>query len=171
MNKAVFLDRDGTIIEDRDYLADPEGVVLLPGVVEGLRRLREAGYLLVVVTNQSGAARGYFTETDIHGIHDELAKQLVAEGIALDAFYYCPHGPTDGCRCRKPLPGMTLQAAAEWNIDLAASVTIGDKLRDVEAGTAAGCGTNILLGEDSAWSGPQAASLIDAVSRVLGLGS
>ncbi len=142
---AVFLDRDGTLIEDRNYLAHPDGVVLLPGVVDGLKRLRDAGYLLVVVTNQSGIGRGYYTHDDYHAVAARMEHLLAEQDIELAATRYCPHGPEDGCTCRKPLPGMVFDAATALGIDLAYSAMIGDKARDVEAGIAAGCGRNILL--------------------------
>ncbi|MCC6142907.1 MAG: HAD family hydrolase [Candidatus Hydrogenedentes bacterium] len=170
MNKAAFLDRDGTLIEDRDYLRDPSDIVFLPGVLEALRRLRGAGYLLIVITNQSGVARGYFTLADLEAVHEELRRQFSQAGIHLDAIYACPHGPEDGCDCRKPLPGLTRRAAREWDIDLGRSVTVGDKLRDVEAGQSAGCGTNILLGEHPNWPGPRAADLMGAVTALLSQG-
>lgn len=142
---AVFLDRDGTIIVDDGYLADPSRVRLVEGAADALRSLAARGALLVVVSNQSGIARGYFERAALDAVHARMTELLEAEGIRLHASYYCEHGPDDGCACRKPLPGMLLRAAEEHDIDLAASVMIGDKPSDVEAGRAAGCLLNGLL--------------------------
>ena len=101
---AVFLDRDGTIIEEVNYLAHPEQVKLLPGAAEAIREWNAAGVLVVVVTNQAGVARGYFPESRIVEVHAHLDALLAAHGARIDAYYYCPHGPNDGCECRKPLP-------------------------------------------------------------------
>jgi len=143
--QAVFLDRDGTINEEVDYLSDPEQLVLLPGAAAAIRRWNEAGYLVVVVTNQSGIARGLLDEARLREIHDRLREMLRVEGAELDAFYHCPHHPDLGepplrarCDCRKPAPGMLLRAAEELGIDLARSWIVGDSLRDLEAGAAAG---------------------------------
>ena len=140
MRRAAFLDRDGTIIRDADYLADPERVELLPGAVDGMRRLAAAGYALVVVTNQSGIARGLYTEADFHAVQRRLEQVLGEAGIALDAVFHCPHHPdfTGACDCRKPQLGMYRSAAARLGIDLAASVYIGDRLKDVEPALATG---------------------------------
>jgi D-glycero-D-manno-heptose 1,7-bisphosphate phosphatase len=144
--RAVFLDRDGVVVEDVGYLRSPDQLRLLPGAAEAIRRLREAGYLAIVVTNQSGVARGYFGEEDVRRAHAALEEMLRAAGTKLDAIYYCPHHPTEGeppyrvaCSCRKPEPGMLLQAAADLGIDLKASALIGDKPSDVEAAHRAGC--------------------------------
>ena len=142
LNKAIFLDRDGTINVEKNYLIEPADLVLLPGVGEALRHGREAGYLLIVVTNQSGVARGYFTAAAVEELHNHLQKELLPFGVQIDAFYLCPHHPEHGdgpCDCRKGEPGMLLQAAREYHIDLAASWMIGDKRSDVEAGSKAGC--------------------------------
>lgn len=141
LKKAIFLDRDGTINVEKDYLIAPADLVLLPGVGAALRRGQEAGYLLVVVTNQSGVARGYFTTDEVEALHDHLQRELLSDGVQIDAFYLCPHHPAYGasCDCRKGAPGMLLQAAREHHIDLAASWMIGDKRSDIEAGSNAGC--------------------------------
>lgn len=145
MRRAVFLDRDGTMIEERHYLADPAGVRLLPGAAEALRRLRRSGFVCVMVTNQSGIARGLLTEADLSAVHDEMARQLAAEGAALDAIYRCPAAPDSGHPDRKPEPGMLRRAAADLDLDLGRSWMIGDKLDDLMAGANAGCRGNILV--------------------------
>ncbi len=130
---AAFLDRDGTLIEEREYLAEPEQVRLLPGVAAGLRALRDAGYRLIVVTNQSGIARGLIRPDQYEGVRRRIDALLAAEGVALDAVYHCPHHPdiTGPCPCRKPGLGLYRQAVAEHGIDPARSVFIGDKPGDV----------------------------------------
>jgi D-glycero-D-manno-heptose 1,7-bisphosphate phosphatase len=145
-NKAAFLDRDGTIIADTGYVGSPDRVRLLPNAARGMARLRDLGYLLVLVTNQSGIARGYFTLDDCRRVQERLDTELAAEGVRLDAVYFCPHLPEGkvspfnvDCDCRKPKPGLLLRAARDLNIDLAQSVMIGDSERDIEAGKRAGC--------------------------------
>ena len=165
---AAFLDRDGTIIADKDYLGDPAGVVLLPGAAEGLRLLQSSGYKLLVVTNQSGVARGYYSLDDMNACNERMSALLEAEDVRLDGVYACPHGPEAGCACRKPQPGLPLQAAAEHGVSLPHSVTIGDKPRDVQAGQAAGCGMNILVSDagDPPWR-PAVPNLEAAAQHVL----
>jgi D-glycero-D-manno-heptose 1,7-bisphosphate phosphatase len=147
-NRAVFLDRDHTLIEDPGYLSEPEGVKLLPGVELALKSLSAAGFKTVVVTNQSGIARGLLTEDSLARIHEELRRQLAEKGAHLDAIYYCPYHPeatVEGYAIdsdlRKPRPGMLLKAAEEMDIDLRASWMVGDDAPDVEAGQRAGCRT------------------------------
>lgn len=144
MKRGAFLDRDGTIIVDGGYLADPAGVQLLPGAVDALRLLRDRGFSLVVISNQSGLARGLIRPDQHDAVNRRFVEVLAEQAIALDAVYYCPHGPSDGCECRKPLPGMLFRAAREHEIDLARSFMIGDKASDVDAGRAAGCITGFL---------------------------
>ncbi len=145
---AVFLDRDGTIVREVEYLREPSQLRLLPGAAAAIRRLNEAGIPVVVVTNQSGIARGMFTEDDLQAVHDELRRRLAARGARLDAVYYCPHHPEatvkeyrKRCRCRKPAPGLLLRAARELDLDLKRSFAVGDSARDAEAGRRAGCRT------------------------------
>lgn len=145
--RAVFLDRDGTLIEDPGYIGRPEQVKLLPGVVEGLSELRRLGFALVVVSNQSGVARGYFGEEQVEAVNAAIAAKLGPEA-RIDRFLFCPHLPEGivpeysfACECRKPKPGMILQAARELGIDLARSYLVGDSERDLAAGRAAGVGT------------------------------
>lgn len=139
--RAVFLDRDGTIIRDGHYLADPAGVELIVGAAAALRALAKAGFKLVVVSNQSGLARGIIAPAAHDAVHARFVEVLAAEGVALDAVYYCAHGPDDGCDCRKPRAGMISRAVVEHGIDAASSFMIGDKRSDIEAGRAAGCRT------------------------------
>lgn len=144
MRAAVFLDRDGTIIEDEGYLADASKIRFVPGALAALRAFRERGFLLVVISNQAGIARGLITPAQHAEIDGRVKALLAAEGVPLDAAYYCAHMPGDGCACRKPEPGMLLQAARDLDIELARSFMVGDKLSDVAAGHAAGCRTALL---------------------------
>lgn len=160
---AVFLDRDNTIIDDPGYLADPKGVHLLPGVADALKRLARSSWRLVVVTNQSGVARGLLTEQTLGEVHAEIQRQLAEHGAKLDAIYYCPFLPDaaveDYARDseeRKPRPGMLLRAARELDLDLSASWMIGDGARDVEAGQRAGCRTIRIRHGDKAPHGEDA---------------
>src|SRR2546421_6041549 len=145
---ALFLDRDGTLVHPRHYPSRPEDLRLYDGLGPYLRCLQESGFRLVVVTNQSGIARGYFTEANLRQMHEHLAAQLARIGVRLDAIYHCPHHP-DGaipalavrCTCRKPQPGMVLRAAAALSLDPRHSWLVGDILDDVEAGNRAGCRT------------------------------
>jgi D-glycero-D-manno-heptose 1,7-bisphosphate phosphatase len=156
---AVFLDKDGTLVEDVPYNVNPALIRLTPGAAEGLARLHQAGYLLVVVSNQSGVARGYFAESALAGVAERLAELFEQCGVELAGFYYCPHHPTGSvaeyataCACRKPQPGLILRAAQERAIDLDRSWLIGDILDDVEAGRRAGCRTVFLRsGGESEW--------------------
>jgi len=148
---AVFLDRDGTINVDKDYLHKIEDFEFIPGAVQAIKSLKNAGYLVIVVSNQSGIARGYFDEATVDRLHEHIQQALKCYGTAIDAFYYCPHHPELGrgqykvaCDCRKGAPGMLLQAAEEHNIDLEKSFMVGDKMADIEAGAKAGC-TSILV--------------------------
>ena len=128
---AAFLDRDGTLIEEVNFLSRIEDLRLFPYTYESVKRLKDAGYLIVVVTNQSGIGRGIFDEASMHAIHDEI--QLRLDGM-VDAFYFCPHLPCDGCTCRKPGLGMIESALGDLEIDLANSWMFGDKKIDVETG-------------------------------------
>ena len=167
---AVFLDRDGTIIEDVGYLGDPERVRLLPGAAEAIGRLNGAGLLVVVATNQSGIARGLFDEEAYDATRRRLERLLGERGARLDAQYHCPHHPeiTGPCECRKPGLRLYRRAADELGIDLTASWWVGDRLRDVQPATALG-GRGIVLGP--AASGPflSAADLAEAVTGILAL--
>lgn len=134
----VLIDRDGTINVERHYLSDPDQLELIGGVGAALRRLRQAGFGIAIVTNQSGIARGYFDLARLEQIHQRLHALLAAENVTVDGIYICPHGPNDACDCRKPLPGMVNQAVAEHGFDPAQAVMIGDKEVDVALGHAVG---------------------------------
>ncbi len=149
--RAVFLDRDGTLNEERNYLIQEEDLEIIPGVPEAIRRLNDAGFLVIVVTNQSGVARGYFGLPDVEKLHAALCRKLADAGARIHGFYICPHHPTEGvgelrtnCDCRKGKPGLLLRAAEEHGIEMGASFMIGDKPSDIEAGEAAGC-TSLLV--------------------------
>ena len=167
-SRAVFLDRDGVLIEDTGYPDDPEALRLLPGVGEALRRLRSAGWRLVVVSNQSGVARGKFSLERLEEIHRRLIALLEAEGVALDGLYFCPHHPEGpvpefkrACDHRKPEPGMILSAARDLGLEPAQCWMIGDKDSDVEAGRRAGC-RSLLIGRGEVPDVFAAADLLEA---------
>lgn len=159
MNKAVFIDKDGTLIHDIPYNVDPELIRLQEGAGDGLKLLKDKGYLLIVVSNQSGVARGYFPEEALVAVKERIQQELRSEGVQLDGFYTCPHHPcgivdkyTIRCSCRKPEPGLLLRAAADFNVDLSKSWMIGDILHDVEAGNRAGCRTILIdNGNETEW--------------------
>ena len=147
--RAVFLDRDGVLIEDVEHLVHADQIRMLEGVPEALTRLRSAGFRLIMVSNQAVVARGWSTPAQVEEVHREIDRMLVARGApALDASYFCPHHPHATlaeyrveCDCRKPRPGLLLTAAAEQRLDLGASFLVGDRMTDVAAGAAAGCRT------------------------------
>ncbi len=148
MNKAVFLDRDGTVNEEVGYLTDLSKLKLIPGAGDAIRRLNEAGLKVVLITNQSGVARGYFPEALVHEAHALLEKMLAEEKARLDGIYYCPHHPTAGdshyttdCDCRKPGTGLIDRAAHDFDVDVISSYVVGDKWSDVELGQRAGART------------------------------
>jgi D-glycero-D-manno-heptose 1,7-bisphosphate phosphatase len=137
LQPAIFLDRDGTLMEEVGYCADPAHVRVFPGVIEALQELRDAGYLLILITNQSGIGRGYFTEDAYRAVQAEFERQILP--ARLDGVYFCPD--VEPSPRRKPAPGMLLEAARDHSVDLARSYMIGDKTSDIEAGRAAGCRT------------------------------
>jgi D-glycero-D-manno-heptose 1,7-bisphosphate phosphatase len=159
---AAFLDRDGVINADAGYVWRIGDFAILPRVPEALCELRQAGFLLVVVTNQSGIGRGYYSEADLQTLHRHMQQQLSQHGAQVDAIYHCPHEPDFGCSCRKPLPGLLRQAIAELAIDPARSVMFGDKPSDMEAANAAGVGRRYLVSEQGLYP-----SLQKAVTAVL----
>jgi len=151
---AIFLDRDGTLCEEVGYVNHLSRSRLLPGSLEAIRLINQAGLLAVVTTNQSGVARGYFSQDLVEAVHAQLLSAISSGGARLDAIYYCPHHPSEGsppwravCECRKPRPGMILRAAREHGIDFAGSYVVGDSVVDIEAGAAAGLpGVLVLTG-------------------------
>ena len=172
MTSAVFLDRDGVLNVDHGYVSTWERFEFLPGVPDALRALQDAGYLLIVVSNQSGIGRGYYCEADVESLNKAIAQHLGSTvGVTLSEFYHCPHHPTEAegeflrqCDCRKPAPGMIRQAVLDHGIDLKTSLLVGDKDSDIEAGRAAGV-TRLFKVVDS----PQTATPADDVQLVIGL--
>jgi D-glycero-D-manno-heptose 1,7-bisphosphate phosphatase len=159
MNKAVFLDKDGTLIPDIPYNVNPQLITLQADSVQGLKKLQTDGYLLIIISNQSGIARGIFNENKLHAVKAKLEELFIINGLILSGFYYCPHHPQGSvtayaidCDCRKPKPGMILQAAIDYDVDLAESWMMGDILNDVEAGNRAGCKTALINnGNETEW--------------------
>jgi histidinol-phosphate phosphatase family protein len=146
---AVFIDRDGTMAPDVHYCRRPEDFELFPNTAKAIRLLNEHGFKVIVITNQSGIARGYFTEDTLARIHDKMITELAKEGARVDAIYYCPHHPNDKCDCRKPKPKLVLQAAKEYNINLKRSFVVGDLEMDVDLGKAVGCKSILIKGSSS----------------------
>ena len=140
MQKILFLDRDGTINRASDqFVKSPEEWQPLPGALEAIGRLNHAGYHVVLATNQSGLGRGLFDVAALNSVHETMGRALAAHGGRLDAVFYCPHTPDEGCHCRKPEPGLLLQIAQRYGVSLAGVPYIGDSLRDMQAAVAAGC--------------------------------
>jgi len=168
--KAVFLDRDGTVMVDTGYCHEPDKVKLIEGAAEGLRLLSDDGFFLVIITNQSGVGRGYFGEKDVVAVSTRLHEEFRARGADFDALFYCPHHPLDECDCRKPRPGLILRAASEHNLDLHSSFTMGDQESDVEAGRYAGTRTVLISeqGRSSVLADFHAKTLIEAAQLILG---
>jgi len=148
MNKAVFLDRDGTMVRDVHYCSRVEDFELLPSVSEAVKLLNDDGFKVVVVTNQSGIARGYFTEEVLAKIHEKMKLELAKGGASVDGIYYCPHHPDDNCGCRKPKTTLFLKAVKDFDIDLGKSFVVGDMPMDIEAGKSLGCRT-VLIGNSN----------------------
>jgi len=161
-DRAVFLDRDGTMAEDVSYCRRPEDFRLLPNTARAIKLLNEHGFKVIVVTNQSGIARGYFTEETLAEIHEKMKEELARQGARVDAIYYCPHHPDDNCDCRKPKPGMMLQAVKDYHIDLKRSFVMGDMPSDIAMGKATGCRA-ILIGNRPPVGGGEAAP--EAIAR------
>ncbi len=139
LRPALFLDRDGTLIEDVGYPRDPRRVYLVPGAAEALVRLGRLGLPQVIISNQSGVNRGLLSRSEAEAVHAEFVRQFASAGVSFAGAYYCYHAPDEGCPCRKPAPGLLLQAAAELGLDLGRSFMVGDKEIDVAAADAAGC--------------------------------
>ncbi|MDG1737037.1 MAG: D-glycero-beta-D-manno-heptose 1,7-bisphosphate 7-phosphatase [Paracoccaceae bacterium] len=184
-NKAAFIDRDGVINVERDYVGSLEEFEFIDGAISGLRLLQNSGFLLIVITNQAGIARGFYSEKNFHDLTRSMNQMLAQNGVDITEVFFCPHHPVAGvgqykqdCKCRKPKPGMIFEAASKHNIDLTQSVLVGDKITDIQAGLASGIENNLLVesGHDLSESGRvmamatcadlfQAASLIVSESR------
>ena len=180
VKKAIFFDRDGVVNVEVSYLCDPEKTELIPGCAEAVRKIHEAGFMAIAITNQSGIARKMYTVDEMMSVHARIQKILLAEGAdcAIDAFYYCPHHKdfSGECSCRKPHPGMLLQAAKDFDIDLENSAMIGDRMSDLRAGIAAGCRKCVLVktgyGENELDKAAEAhcaiaENLLDAVNHII----
>ena len=149
---AIFLDRDGVINQERDYVHKIDEFLFIDGVFDACREMSRAGYRLIIITNQAGIARGYYTEDEFHHLTKWMLDEFRRQGVEIDDVYYCPHHPVHGvgeyrrdCDCRKPAPGMILRAAKEHSLDLRRSILVGDKATDIEAGRAAGIGCCLLV--------------------------
>ena len=185
MNKAFFLDRDGVINEEIGYLHEVDKTVVLDKVASAVKMIHDRGFLVIAVTNQAGVAKGYYPELDILPVHAAIQRQLLSSGgmdSLIDGWYFCPHHPefTGECACRKPQPGMLKKAAADFDIDLASSFMIGDRMSDLYAGVNAGCAGECLVltgygekvREEAEKAGfPIAADLPGAVEKMLGMGN
>lgn len=146
--RALFVDRDGTLIADAGYPRDPALVELLPGAADALREL-SGSFALVIISNQSGIGRGLISEAEARAVHDRVIDGFARAGVAFAGAYYCPHAPGAGCPCRKPAPGLFVDAARELGLDLASSIMLGDKASDIAAGRAAGCRHTLRFGPDA----------------------
>jgi D-glycero-D-manno-heptose 1,7-bisphosphate phosphatase len=174
MNKAAFLDRDGVINQkaqtEDEYVTCWEEMKILPGVAEGISLLNKGGFRVIVVSNQRGVAKGLITAAELDSIHQRMCEELAHAGAIIDGVYYCPHELQPPCACRKPRPGMLLEAARAHDLDLTISWMIGDSDKDVEAGRKAGCRTVRLLRSNEAWNGAAdlvARSLLDATRKII----
>ena len=159
MNKAIFIDKDGTLIPDIPYNVNPDLITLSDTAIPALTLLQQHNFLLIVISNQSGVARGYFTEKDLESVSEKIRSLLATEGIKIDGFFYCPHHKEGtikeysiDCDCRKPKPGLILKAVADFSVDVTQSWMIGDILNDAEAGKSAGCQTILINnGNETEW--------------------
>jgi D-glycero-D-manno-heptose 1,7-bisphosphate phosphatase len=173
MSKAIFLDRDGVInrkAPEGQYVTRWEDMQFLPGACEAIRLLNQAGFFVVVVSNQRCVAKGLITTDELDSMHARIRREFAAAGATIDAIYYCPHEIDPPCRCRKPRPGLLLDAARKHEVDLDASWMIGDSERDVEAGATAGCHTAQLMGDaksKNCGADVIASSLLDAAHKIL----
>ena len=168
MRKALFLDRDGVVNVEKDYLYKNEDFEFIDGIFELIRHYQNLGYLIFIVTNQSGIAREYYTEVDFHKLTDWMISEFLKENVKIQKVYFCPHHPelSGKCSCRKPEPGMLLQAASEYQIDLKNSIMIGDKERDVEAGLSAGLKTTYLFDESNTIEKSKATKIVSKLEDV-----
>lgn len=161
MKKAVFLDRDGVINKkppEQDYVKKWDEFFMLSDVENAIKKIKNAGYLVIVITNQRGVARGLMTEETVNGIHESINRELARFGTSIDAFYWCKHNYDDKCDCRKPAPGLILKAAKDLDIDIGKSIFIGDTKTDEECGKNAGIKTYIM---------PTDGSLLEAIENIL----
>jgi D-glycero-D-manno-heptose 1,7-bisphosphate phosphatase len=172
----VILDRDGTVVVDRHYLADPAGLEFLPGAAQGLRTLHEHGHRLVLITNQSGIGRGLLSLAQLEAIHARLRRMMREAGAPLEAIYYCPHTPEEGCECRKPRSELFWRAAAELGFGPSDAVVVGDKASDIEFGHNVGAATILIapvppamIAEGQPAADFVAADLVQAASAIQGL--
>ena len=166
--KALFLDRDGVVNVEKNYLYKPSDFEFVEGIVELCRHFQSRGFLIIVVTNQSGIARGYYTTEQFLELTAFMQEEFVKRGVKIAKTYYCPHHPeiTGTCACRKPEPGMVLEAAKEFDVDLASSVMIGDKERDIEAAINAGVGTSYLFDETKSVSTSKATHIVHTLDEI-----
>jgi D-glycero-D-manno-heptose 1,7-bisphosphate phosphatase len=166
--KLVILDRDGTINADSDqYIKSPEEWMPLPGALEAIARLNHAGWHAVIASNQSGLGRGLFDVASLNAMHAKMHKMLSAQGGRIDAVFYCPHTPDEGCQCRKPLPGLFEQIADRFGVDLKGTPVVGDGLGDLQAGAAAGCEPHLVLtGKGEQFRGRELPGTFPAGTRV-----
>jgi histidinol-phosphate phosphatase family protein len=180
-NKAVFLDRDGTINEEVNYLSKIEQLKILPKSAKAIKLLNENKFKVIIITNQSGVAREYFSKETLEDINEHLKNELANEGAQIDAIHYCPHHPEEGCDCRKPRPGMIERAKRKFDLDLSSSFIVGDTINDLETGYNVGCKTVLVLTgygkrelkEQESWKlQPDyiAQDLLDAVMWIIGEG-
>jgi D-glycero-D-manno-heptose 1,7-bisphosphate phosphatase len=171
--RVIVLDRDGTIIVDRHFLGDPEGVEFMPGAAAGLKQMYDSGCRLIMVSNQSGIGRGRLTEKQVLAVNERLRTVLAAAGVRLEGSYYCPHAPDDGCDCRKPKPAMIERAVRELSFDPADAVFVGDKDSDLELGRQFGAAT-VLIDAPTSSGSRQAADVavhgLDELAALLSAG-
>lgn len=164
MNRAVLLDRDGTLNAEVGYVTHPDQLILIDGAAQAVADLCHAGWLVIVFTNQAGIGKGLYSEADLAAVHAKLTREIQSAGGHLSGIYYCPHAPDSGCDCRKPLPGLLRRAAQDYGLDLTQCVVVGDSHRDIEAGQAVGCRTVLVLtGHTTAEMAAELSSQPDAV--------
>jgi histidinol-phosphate phosphatase family protein len=180
-SRAVFLDRDGTVNKEVNYLSKIRQLDILPNSAKAIKLLNENNFKVIIITNQSGVAREYFSKETLEDINEHLKNELAKEGAQIDAIYYCPHHPDEGCQCRKPRPGMIESAKKEHDLDLSSSFIVGDTINDLETGYNVGCKTVLVLTgygkrelkEQENWKlSPDfiAQDLLDAVMWIIGEG-